>query len=235
MDPEKEPDLYPLDPRDKRAAVKGEARRAEDADVLCAFLGMYVDRDLRQEGLSRAVIKDTMQTVRDHGLKAPYTTHLIQSVCNTHVFIPNDFKTLFPLIMTDMQYTVWESKMRQLTGAQAAENLALGVRDPLRTITADTLLGQADFGANAAQAMICQAGLQQVKQLALCAMKTVPEADKHRQPFVLIEQEANEPFMKFLDRLNEALEKQIDNEKAREYIFKQLAIENANPDCQKVL
>lgn len=78
-------------------------------------------------------------------------------------------------------------------------------------------------------------GLAQVKQLALRALKTVPEAGKHRQPFVRIKQETNKPFMKFLGRLNEALEKQIDYEQAREYIFKQLAVENANPDCQKVL
>ncbi|KAM4643130.1 uncharacterized protein AAGF69_015339 [Amazona ochrocephala] len=185
IDPEKGPDLYPPDPHDKWAAVRGEARRAGDADVLHAFPVVYVpDQDLRWESLSYAFIKDIRQTVMDHGLGAPYTTHLIQSLCDTHVFTPNDFKTFFCLIMMDMQYTMWESKMRHLAGTQATENLVLGARDPLRAVTGDALLGQADFGTNTAQARICQVGLQQVKQLALCALKPVPEAGKQRQPFV---------------------------------------------------
>lgn len=72
--------------------------------------------------------------------------------------------------------------------------------------------------------------MQQLKQLALWALKTLPEAGKKRQPFVRIKQE-----MKFLDRLTAAVEKEIDNEQARKCIFTQLAIENANLDCQKVL
>lgn len=71
--------------------------------------------------------------------------------------------------------------------------------------------------------------------MAFRSLKTVPEAGKQRQPFVRIKLEVNEPFMKFLDQLNETLEKQIGNGQVHEYIFKQLAIENANPDCQKVL
>ncbi|KQK78654.1 hypothetical protein AAES_112975 [Amazona aestiva] len=38
VDLEKGPDLYPPDPHDKWAAVKGEVRWVGDADLLCAFL-----------------------------------------------------------------------------------------------------------------------------------------------------------------------------------------------------
>lgn len=41
--------------------------------------------------------------------------------------------------------------------------------------------------------------------------------------------------MTFLDRLKKSLEKQVVNEQARALVFQQLAIENANADCQKVL
>lgn len=98
----------------------------------------------------------------DRGLGALYTTHLIQTLCDTRVFTPDDFKTLFHLIMSNMQYTMWESKMRELADGQAAENVALGACDPLRAVTADVLLGQADFSSNAAQARICQAGLHKL-------------------------------------------------------------------------
>ncbi|KAM9510162.1 uncharacterized protein ACIB01_019678 isoform 1-T2 [Guaruba guarouba] len=64
VDPEKEPDLPHPDPHDKWAAVKGEVRWVGDADVLGAFLVVYVpDQNLQWEGLSYVLIKDIRQTV----------------------------------------------------------------------------------------------------------------------------------------------------------------------------
>lgn len=125
--------------------------------------------------------------------------------------------------------------MRQLARTQAAENLALGQQNPLEGVDVNMLMGEGDQSTTAAQARIPPEGLQQVKQLMLHALKSVPEAGKQRQPFVHIKPEPGKPFMKFLDRLNDALQKQVENEAARDYILKQLAVENANPDCQKAL
>lgn len=41
--------------------------------------------------------------------------------------------------------------------------------------------------------------------------------------------------MQFLYHLKDTLEKQVENEQGRDLIFKHLAIENANIDCQTVL
>ncbi|KQL59176.1 hypothetical protein AAES_23954 [Amazona aestiva] len=58
VDLEKKPDLYPPDPHEKWAAVKGEVRWVRDADVLCAFPVVYVlDRDPWWESLLYALIK----------------------------------------------------------------------------------------------------------------------------------------------------------------------------------
>lgn len=91
------------------------------------------------------------------------------------------------------------------------------------------LMGEGDQSTTAAQARIPPEGLQQVKQLALCALKSVAEAGKQRQPFVCIKQEPEKTFMKFFNRVNDALQKQVENEAARDYILKQFTIENANP------
>ncbi|KQL50945.1 hypothetical protein AAES_26361 [Amazona aestiva] len=51
-----------------------------------SYLVVYVsDQDPQWEGLSYALIKDIRQTVMDHGLGTPYTTHLMQSLCDIHV------------------------------------------------------------------------------------------------------------------------------------------------------
>jgi len=60
-------------------------------------------------------------------------------------------------------------------------------------------------------------------------------AGEQRQSFVSIKQQPQEPYMMFLDRFNNSLEKHVDNAQVRALIFQQLAIENANADCQKVL
>lgn len=119
--------------------------------------------------------------------------------------------------------------MRQLARTQAAENLALGQQNPLEGVDVNMLMGEGDQSTTAAQARIPPEGLQQVKQLALCALKSVAEAGKQRQPFVCIKQEPEKTFMKFFNRVNDALQKQVENEAARDYILKQFTIENANP------
>lgn len=41
--------------------------------------------------------------------------------------------------------------------------------------------------------------------------------------------------MQFIDRLRNAVDKQVENADARNMILKQLAVENANKDCQKII
>lgn len=48
--------------------------------------------------------------VTDHGIGAPYTVGLIQSICDSSVLTPRDFKMMCRLIMTDMQCSVWEAE-----------------------------------------------------------------------------------------------------------------------------
>lgn len=67
------------------------------------------------------------------------------------------------------------------------------------------------------------------------ALRAMPEAGEQRQSFVSIKQQPQEPYMMFLDRLKNSLEKQVDNAQARALIFQQLAIENVHADHQKVL
>lgn len=96
-------------------------------------------------------------------------------------------------------------------------------------------MGEGDFSSPVQQAQIPAEGLQQVKHLATCALQAGPEAGKQRQSFVSIKQQPQEPYVTFLDRLKNSLEKQVDNKQVRALVFQQVAIENANADCQKVL
>ena len=41
--------------------------------------------------------------------------------------------------------------------------------------------------------------------------------------------------MQFIDRLKQALERQVDNAEARDILLTKLAVENANVDCKRLL
>lgn len=57
-----------------------------------------------------------------------------------------------------------------------------------------------------------------------------PELD-----FTEIKQGMDEPYIKFLDHLKSALDKQIPIDHARQQLLKWLAISNANPSCKRIL
>lgn len=115
------------------------------------------------------------------------------------------------------------------------ENLGRPKGDPLRVIGTEALLREGNYAATMPQVQLNVAGLDQSKDLALGAFLKVPDAGKPHCSFTDIKQEPGEPFMQFIDKLKDSLDKQLENEGAREILLQKIAIENANEDCQKVL
>ncbi|KAK4829227.1 hypothetical protein QYF61_002492 [Mycteria americana] len=66
-------------------------------------------------------------------------------------------------------------------------------------------------------------------------MLQLPEVGKPEQSFTSIQQGLQEPYMQFIDRLRDALDKQIENREAKEALILKLAVENANMDYKKLL
>jgi len=65
---------------------------------------------------------------------------------------------------------------------------------------------------------------------ALGAFLKVPDAGKTQCLFSSIKQGLGEPFMQFIDKLKDSLDKQMASEEAREILLQKMAIENANED-----
>lgn len=55
------------------------------------------------------------------------------------------------------------------------------------------------------------------------------------QTYSKIQQGIKEPYLQFIERLQDAMEKQITNIEARNHLILQLARDNANEDCQKII
>ena len=76
----------------------------------------------------------------------------------------------------------------------------------------------------------------QCSATALRAFKAVPEAKlRSSGSFINVRQGASEAYLDFIDRLQEAIQRQIENQDVAEALLLQLAFENANDDCKTVL
>lgn len=78
--------------------------------------------------------------------------------------------------------------------------------------------------------------LQQRQALALSALKELPNIGVPKPPYINVKQKPGEPYMQFKDRLKEAIEASPDlTPEARMAVSKDLAVMNANPQCQQIL
>ena len=97
------------------------------------------------------------------------------------------------------------------------------------------LLGSGDFATAADQARLDPHGFNQSAQIALRAMKAVPDSQaRETSSFTNIHQRAVEAYIDFIDHLLEATERQKDNNRSAKALLCQLAYENANKDCRTI-
>ena len=98
------------------------------------------------------------------------------------------------------------------------------------------LLGSRDFAMAADQARFDPHAFSQSAQIALRAMKAVPDSQaRETSSFTNIHQGAAEAYIDFIDRLQKAIERQIDNNRAAKSLLWQLAYENANQACRAII
>ncbi|XP_044865262.1 endogenous retrovirus group K member 21 Gag polyprotein-like isoform X4 [Mauremys mutica] len=67
------------------------------------------------------------------------------------------------------------------------------------------------------------------------AFRRVPASGKPLRSFTNVKQQATEPYHHFVDRLKEAVQRQIDNPDAQVELLLRLAYEQSNADCRKIL
>ncbi|XP_075276167.1 endogenous retrovirus group K member 21 Gag polyprotein-like isoform X2 [Opisthocomus hoazin] len=106
----------------------------------------------------------------------------------------------------------------------------------IAVLTVEHLTGTGQHSDPVAQAQdIPREALEATHEEAKKALLKVPDSQKPQKTFTTITQDPREPYMQFIDRLKQALERQIDNTEAREILLLKLAAENANVDCKKLL
>lgn len=109
---------------------------------------------------------------------------------------------------------------RELAQRKAVENLGRWQGDPLLVIGVDALLEDGAFPTTTAQVQLNIIALEQSKDLAFSVFLKVPDAGKLQKSFTTIKQGPTEPYMQFIDKLKDSLNKQIENEEDQDILLK---------------
>ncbi|GAB0207428.1 endogenous retrovirus group K member 6 Gag polyprotein-like [Grus japonensis] len=176
------------------------------------------------------VIKEVRKSIKEYGLQASFTMNLLQVIGESYVLTPLDWKSILRLVLSAAQYSVWFSEYRELVQIQVMNNLTAGI-----AIGLDELMGEGHYATGITQVGLSQNVLTQATGLALRALRRVPDCGKRESSFASIRQGPQEPYIQFLDRLQTAIQRQIDSSEAAELLLFQLAIENANTDCRRAI
>uniref|UniRef100_A0A8C8S6K3 Gag polyprotein n=1 Tax=Pelusios castaneus TaxID=367368 RepID=A0A8C8S6K3_9SAUR len=208
-----------------------EALRRGDVQLLQAFPVVYSpNKPARHEALPYELVKELRKSVKEYGLQSSYTMNLIVAISDSYVMAPCDWRALLRLLLSPAQYAVWDTEYRDFVTSQVMENITNAV-----TVGMDELLGQGQYAMPQAQAQLTRVAFTQAGSLTLRALRQVPDASRRETSFAVIRQGPQESYVSFLDRLQTAVQRQIDSEEAQHLLLFQLAIENANADCKKVL
>ncbi|RMC00736.1 hypothetical protein DUI87_22419 [Hirundo rustica rustica] len=136
------------------------------------------------------------------------------------------------MILSNSQFILWEAKWRKILndyrikyqgGANAGFTVAKLAGDP----PLDSAARQARFFPRDV--------LTDIKDAARKAMMQIPPTGVTESIFTEVKQGPSEPFASFVDRLTQAVDRQVTDEAVKPHLIRCLAFANANPECKRVI
>lgn len=256
MDPEQEPDLFLLDPRDPPilfkssdspknnlkltdwADIRRKAIKEGDFDLAREqLLAMPVgcgrqSANLRWEPVTYDEIKELRKAIKDSGLDSPYFKQLLEAIYGNYDLTPYDCRYISSVILTESQYILWDVKWRRLLN-KLIESYAGG---PNSALTIVHLAGDPPHERAEDQAAdLPRAVLDDIKDAAQEALLQVQPTGSPEVIYTEIKQGTSEPFTTFIDRLKQAIERQCKDDLVRPLMLRILAFSNANDECKQII
>ena len=200
----------------------------------CAFPVMVNHGRREHESLPFWVFKELKKSIRENGVQSPFTVGMIEALGASYRMLPCDWLLLAKTLLSHAEYTLFRSEYNEISVSRSMDNLSLNTPLP---ISADMLQGVGQYATPQAQAEANGMLHRQCSEVALAAWKATPRsgADKATNSFVNVRQGPNEPYIEFIDRLQQAIERQIAHPEAAQIILLKIAFENANADCQSAM
>nr|XP_028564602.1 endogenous retrovirus group K member 9 Gag polyprotein-like [Podarcis muralis] len=164
------------------------------------------------ETLPYSVMRELRRAIVDSGLKSSYVTGMLEGIANGYTMLPQDWKDLMRMLLSPAHYVVFDSEFKHNASA---------LSDPQHT--ANELYGAGLFDTITAQATLTPAHFSRTATCVQRAFRKVPVSGQPLSSFVNIKQQHSEPYHQFIDRLKEAVTRQIDNTTAQNELMKKLA------------
>ncbi|XP_070093070.1 endogenous retrovirus group K member 24 Gag polyprotein-like [Equus przewalskii] len=210
-----------------------EGLNSGDPDVFpCAFPVM-VNRGRRE--LPFWVFKELKKSIRENAGQSPFTVGMTEALGAGYSMLPCDWLLLAKTLLSHAEYTLFRSEYNEISVSQSMDNLSL---NPLsQSVPTCYGVGVGQYATPQAQAEANGMLHRQCSEVALAAWKAIPPsgADRATNSFVNVRQGPNEPYIEFIDRLQQAIERQIAHPEAAQIILLKIAFENANADCQSAM
>ncbi|KAM9662519.1 endogenous retrovirus group K member 9 Gag polyprotein-like isoform 1-T5 [Morphnus guianensis] len=184
----------------------------------------------QHDGLPYEVIKELRKSIRENGLHNSFTMGLVEAIGGTYTMTPWDWKLLMTSVLTSAQYSVWQLEYNDLSVEQIMDNLSSGI-----AIDQNMLRGTGPYITPQAQEALPNQVFDQAARIAIMALRRTPETGQGIASFASIRQGSQELYISFIDRLQVAITRQVENPEAAKLLLFQLAYENANTDCQAAL
>jgi len=146
--------------------------------------------------------------------------NLIQAIGESYVMTPSDWRTILRMVLASVQYTTWTSEYKELVIVQVMNKIAAGLG-----IGEDEFLGRDNYAMRGAQEARPRAVFTQAVDLTLKTLRKVPDFGWRQVSFVSFRRGSQEPYVQFLDQLQTAIMRQIEQEEAAEILLFQLATE----------
>lgn len=174
-------------------------------------------------------LKALRESVIQNGVTAPFTMRLVESV-GTLQLPPWDWHMIAKATLDGIDYLIWKSSLSDFCREQAC----LNKRDHV-PITFEMLVGTGPFLDVTKQLAYDPLAYEQLSLAAQRAWKTIPGTGKPQGSFTRCLQGPTEPYSQFVDRLTQAVHRQVAHSQVADILIKLLAYENANKDCRRAM
>ncbi|RMC21499.1 hypothetical protein DUI87_02365 [Hirundo rustica rustica] len=216
----------------RKHALKGETLQMGSRSMAMPVTYDTQDANPRWERLDCEVIRDLMKAIHDNGLGSPYFKQLLKGTFNIYDLTPFDLKSLASMILTDSQFIIWEAKWRKALN-ELGDKYRGGANAGL---TVAQLAGDPPLDSPACQARLFpREVLTDIRNAARKAMVQIPLTGVMESSYTDIKQGPSESFTSLVDRLTQAVDRQVTDEGVKSHLIRCLALANANPECKHVI
>ncbi|XP_015475791.1 endogenous retrovirus group K member 113 Gag polyprotein-like [Parus major] len=182
--------------------------------------------------------RELCKAQKEFGRRSKYFKGLLKATFSANETVPSDLKDLFSCLLSSAEFRLWKQGWKRALETMLPELLHsedTAVDADGNPLTLDHLCGEGNWAKPEEQARgIPRSVLVKIAEAAEKAFNAMPE-EEPQASFLSIKQFPSEPFVKFVDRLQVQVERQIERPELQENLLLEVAKNNANEVCRHII